>query len=694
MPSILPTTPTETLEFLPKKTRAMLEKAGLPTIDALLHHYPRRYEDRRHFAGFPQSETGEAVCLHAEITDCQVRRVGYRKYVEIRLEDATGSPLSPVLHARWFNMPWIIKAFAAGQTGVFYGKLKDGRSRLVMDHPDFEIIDPAEPTQSLHMGRVVPVYPLSDGLLQKPLREAMGAVLEKLEDRHLGDVLPETVRPRALPTDEPPLTRAAALRTIHFPATLEAAARARRHLALEEFFALQLNVLVRRRDMIAQLGFAHEAPGKLLDRWRASLPFALTAAQERSIAEVRADMRRPRPMNRLLQGDVGSGKTFVALAAALLAVEAGRSALIMAPTQVLAEQHYLNFQRHLAPLGVRVGLRTAARQEEKFLPLLDGGERPQILVGTHALLFDKTSPDPGLVVIDEQHKFGVAQRAKLLARGTAPDVLVMTATPIPRTLALTVYGDLDVSVLDELPAGRGKLITAVRAGVDLRQVIAFTQQQLAKGRQAYIVYPLVEESDKLAVKAATTEHQHWQERLPGVTVGLMHGRLKPEEKDAVMAAYRAGTTQVLVSTTVIEVGVDVANANLMLVFNAERFGLAQLHQLRGRVGRGAHTSYCVLICSDHAADAVERLKILEHTRDGFAIAEADLQQRGPGELLGSRQSGVPGLRLGDLAADAPLVHEARALAAATLEMDASLQLPAHRHLRALLQAPEADVAQN
>ena len=664
---------------LPVKTRQALAKAGFARVDDVLRHYPRRYEDRRRFEGFPLEETAGAVCLHATVTDCGIRRLGYRKYVEVVVEDAAGHLLAGPIRCRWFNMTWVLKAFAVGQEVVLFGRVKGKKNGLVLDHPDFEIIEPEETRESIHMGRVVPVYPLGDGLQQKPLRAALHAVLERLADESVEEMLPASAGPLAF------LHRAAALRAIHFPKTLEEAAEARRHLALEEFFALQLNVLRRRQQAQAQPGVMHDGAGELLRRWRESLPFALTAAQDRSIAEIRHDLAAPRPMNRLLQGDVGSGKTFVALAAALVAVESGHQAAIMAPTQILAEQHYLNFQRHLAPLGIRVGLRTAARREESFLPLLDGGERPQILVGTHALLFDGTSFDRlGLVVIDEQHKFGVAQRARLASHGHAPDVLVMTATPIPRTLALTLYGDLDVSVLDEMPAGRGKITTAVRAGVDLAAVTSFLQEQLGKGRQAYIVYPLVEESDKLAVKAATTEFETWQQRLPGVAVGLLHGRLKAAEKDSVMADFREGRTCVLVSTTVIEVGVDVPNASLMLVFNAERFGLAQLHQLRGRVGRGGHHSYCVLVCSDKAVDAMERLQVLEKTRDGFAIAEADLTQRGPGELLGEKQSGLPGLRLGDLAADAPLVHQARELAAAVLRDDPALEKAEHRPLRKLL----------
>ena len=684
---LTPDSPLASATTIGAKTRTMLHQAGMKVVRDLLEHYPRRYEDRRHFGSFPLDETAEAVCLHGLVTDCSAKRAGYRRHVEVTVNDAQGHPLAGPIHCRWFNMPWMIKAFAVGQEIVLFGRVKEKKRQLFLDHPDYEIIEPHENRISLHMGRLVPVYPLGDGLVQKPLREAMHAVLEQLDDESVPPVLPEVA---VSTTTETISHRAAAWRAIHFPATRDEAAAARRWLALEEFFALQLNVLMRRRAAGDRPGVIHAGSGALVNRWRDGLPFSLTTAQNRSIAEVHGDLAASRPMNRLLQGDVGSGKTFVALAAALLATESGHQTAIMAPTQILAEQHYLHFQKHLTPLGVRVGLRTATRKEQSTTPLLTSSDHPHIMIGTHALLFDESVFDNlGLVVIDEQHKFGVAQRARLVSHGRTPDVLVMTATPIPRTLALTLYGDLDVSVLDELPAGRGKITTAVRQGVDLNQVTAFVRQQLDKGRQAYVVYPLVDESETLAVKSATAEHKAWQGRLPGVEVGLLHGRLKPEAKEAVMTAFRSGQIRVLISTTVIEVGVDVPNATLMLVFNAERFGLAQLHQLRGRVGRGAHHSYCVLVCSDGATDGMTRLQVLERTRDGFEIAEADLRLRGPGELLGEKQSGLQGLRLGDLVADAPLIIEARALAEAVLQDDPDLTMARHQPLRALLHQPEA-----
>ena len=476
-----------------------------------------------------------------------------------------------------------------------------------------------------------------------------------------------------------PASDVLALHDIHFPQTFEHLEAARRHLVREEFFCIQLLIQARRTDWRRLPGTAKTTTGQLLDRLLQSLPFALTDSQIEVIAEIRRDLSAPQRMNRLLQGDVGSGKTLVALAAMLLAVEAGWQAALMAPTQILAEQHYLNFKKLLEPLEIPIALRAAGRTEDTApLPLFatakDRGAHaspraisgvppenlvrrdaelhtrdayaPRIIIGTHALLYESSGFDNlGLIVIDEQHKFGVLQRARLIARGDSPDVLVMTATPIPRTLTQTLYGDLDVSTLREKPANRGVVVTAVRETAKLPEVIDFVKKQIARGRQAYIVYPLVDESDKLAVKSATAEFEKWRPLLAPYSVGLLHGRMPPDEKEEVAAQFRAGRLAALIATTVIEVGVDVPNANIMVVENAERFGLAQLHQLRGRIGRGEHKSFCVLLHDPKAAEpALEKLAVLEKTSDGFEIAEADLRLRGPGDLLGTAQTGLPPLK--------------------------------------------------
>jgi ATP-dependent DNA helicase RecG len=456
-----------------------------------------------------------------------------------------------------------------------------------------------------------------------------------------------------------------------------------------EFFGMQMSIATRRANLATRRGEAHAGSGELLQRFLSALPFALTKAQQRVIAEVQRDLGSQQPMNRLLQGDVGSGKTVVATAAMLLAVEAGFQAALMAPTQILAEQHYSVLCRWLEPLGLRLALRTGDRKEETTaLPLFsgnNGGDAPQITIGTHALLYDSVQFERlGLVVVDEQHKFGVSQRARLAQREPAPDVLVMTATPIPRTLTMTVYGDLDVSVIDEMPANRGKLVTAARDNSKLGDVLKFLRAKLEEGRQAYVIYPLIDESDKLDAKAAAVEYERWQERLQPFRCELLHGRIPAPEKQAIMERFRRGETSVLISTTVIEVGVDVANAAVMLIENAERFGLAQLHQLRGRIGRGEHKSYCVLLTGDESPETVAKLKVLEETSDGFKVAEADWGLRGPGDLLGTAQSGLPALKLGNLKTDRELMQRARSAANAIIEWDPHLEAPENQRFRTLV----------
>jgi len=594
------------------------------------------------------------------------------------MDGAGGVFGSGKITCRWFNMPFIHKLVAAGQEVVVYGKVKDSNGRLVVDHPEFEVLreDDGGEQGSIHLERIVPVYRNIAGLAQRRLREITHLLLRQCEPATLA-------APYEIGGGVP---RAEALWHAHFPESMEQAAFARRRFALEEFFGIQLNVAWRRSRH-------HELTGRVLGKRTAlltefynSLPFDLTGAQKRSIREIIGDMREPRPMNRLLQGDVGSGKTFVAMAAMLLAVDSGCQAALMAPTQILAEQHYLTFRRWLEPLGVRLSLRTGNRDEASHLELQGG---PQMIIGTHALLYeDSAFHDLGLVVIDEQHKFGVAQRASLIRRGTVPDVLVMTATPIPRTLTMTIYGDLDVSLLDEKPPGRGKIVTAVRVGAKQSDVTAFVKEQLSVGRQAYLVYPLVEESQSLKAESATEAFEKWTKRLSSHEVGLIHGKLKPEEKEEVMRRFREGLIGALVSTTVIEVGVDVPNATVMILHHAERFGLAQLHQLRGRIGRGGHKGYCVLLTDGRNPEALEKLRVLEQSADGFEIAEADLRLRGPGDVLGTMQSGISNLRFTDFLADTTLLREARQLADRVLAEDPRLD-GVHRALAGLIHGDAA-----
>lgn len=636
--------------------------AGVHTVKDLLDRLPKRYEDRRRFDAFPVQAGSGSLCLRGTVVDTRVKRFGGRKqfFEAVVFESGDGVLSSNKVTCRWFNMPWMKNMLAAGHELVLFGKPKEYQGMMVMDHPDFEIEDGGG-EESIHLERIVPVYKGVAGVPQRRQREYAYHLLK--------EVVQESLAPLYDVDDSYP--RYEAFQEVHFPGSLEQAEAARRYFALEEFFLLQLNVVWKRMQYRALNGRVLGRVTKLLTEFYHSLPFDLTDAQKRSIKEVVADMREPYPMSRLLQGDVGSGKTFVAMCAMLLAVDSGAQAALMAPTQILAEQHYLTFQKWLAPLGVRIVLRTGNRKERGHTEL-EG--KAQMVIGTHALLYDNDEfDDLGLVIIDEQHKFGVEQRAQLIQQGVMPDVLVMTATPIPRTLTLTLYGDLDVSVLDERPAGRGQIITAVRKKPKITDITKFVKEHLSQGRQAYLVYPLVEESDSLNAEAATVEYEKWRKRLSKYKVGLLHGKMPPEEKESVMTLFRDGDLDVLISTTVIEVGVDVPNANIMIIHNAERFGLAQLHQLRGRIGRGEHKSYCILLTDGKSPDALEKLQVMADTSDGFKIAEADLRLRGPGDVLGTAQSGLAELRFVEFLADTELIREARQLAEELMEQDPTLE---------------------
>jgi ATP-dependent DNA helicase RecG len=674
----------EELSWIPRPRLLALRRLGINTVEDLLTHFPRRHEDRTEFPQFPREETDVPICLCGEVVKTSLRRFGgWKKIFEATLEESQPNVLSEPLVCRWFNLHYVQKMIATGQRIVVFGKPRLRGNRMCMDHPEFEVIETDEEI-SIHFRRITPIYPATEGLSQRVLRGIIYRLLHEFPDAEW-----QPIAPGSLVHGE----RSEAIRTIHFPENWEARDAAREHLVLSEFFAMQLLIASRRFESSARTGEAHCGSGALLDKFLQSLPFELTAAQRKVIDEIHRDLAAHYPMNRLLQGDVGSGKTVVAITAMLLAVEAGYQAAFMAPTQILAEQHYDVLRRWLEPLGINIALRTAARQEESGpLPLFAQNENsgsarndPQIIVGTHALLYEGVSfSNLGLVVIDEQHKFGVAQRARLTAREPAPDVLVMTATPIPRTLTMTIYGDLDVSTIDEMPGNRGKITTAVREMSKLGEVLSFLRAQLEKGRQLYVIYPLIDESDKLDVKAAAVEYELWRERLHPFRCELIHGRIPAPEKQQIMDRFRRGDTNALISTTVLEVGVDVPNATMMLIENTERFGLAQLHQLRGRIGRGEHKSTCVLLSSSKAKEALAKLAVLERTTNGFEVAEADWELRGPGDLLGTAQSGLPGLKIGDLKRDADLMRRARAAAVLIFEMDPRLELPDNQRFRRLI----------
>lgn len=638
-----------------------MSAVGLRTYGQLLEYFPKRHEDRRQFDAFPIHPTVQPVCLRGTVIDARAMRFSgsYASYEAVILNGSGGVFGSNKITCRWFNMPFLAKMLAAGHEVIIYGKVKDYKGKLVIDHPEFEIIRD-EGAESIHVDRIVPIYKNISGIAQRRLRDVMHTLLHRIQPQSLG--FPYDVAPGRQRFDD--------ILQAHFPISTEQAHQSRRRFALEEFFAMQLNVVWRRARHFDHAGRILGRKTTLLTAFYQSLPFDLTEAQKRSIKEILADMRSPRPMNRLLQGDVGSGKTFVAMAAMLLAVDSGCQAALMAPTQILAEQHYLTFKKWLEPLGVRLALRTGNREENSHT-LLEG--EAQIIIGTHALLYQADAfPDLGFVVIDEQHKFGVAQRTKLISHGIKPDVLVMTATPIPRTLTMTLYGDLDVSVLDERPANRGKIITALRSNPKVSDITAFIKEQLQSGRQAYLVYPLVEESESVKAESATEAFEKWSKRLKPHVTGLLHGKISAEEKEHIMQQFRAAEIHTLVATSVIEVGVDVPNANLMIIHHAERFGLAQLHQLRGRIGRGEHKSYCILLTDSKAPEALEKLQALVDSNDGFVIAEADLRLRGPGDVLGTAQSGVSDIKFADFLADTALLREARTLADQVIAEDPQL----------------------
>jgi len=653
----------------------LFARAGVETLEDLLYYVPRAYTDWSNIADVGSLRMGDRVTVIARVVSCDVIRRGRMHIFVAALEDDTGAVI-----ARWFGQHYLKNVLTPGVKVVASGQVRFDRfaRRIEFVNPSFEVMDENKAAELVHAGRIVPEYSQIGQLSGRRIRGMVKTVLDGLLGE-LVDPLPEEVlAARALPGLRESMA------DVHFPPSMERAAEARSRLAYEEFFLFQTVVALRKRKVARSGGAIKIAwSGAEHARLLGSLAFGLTGAQERVIGEIAGDIGGGTPMNRLLQGDVGSGKTAVAASAMHQAVAAGHQAAIMAPTEVLAEQHLVNLRALLSPLGDRVvllrgGMKAAERSEA--LELIESGEA-QVVVGTHALIQEGTTfADLALAVVDEQHRFGVVQRAALRGKGSAPHILVMTATPIPRTLALTVYGDLDVSVLDEMPPGREKVATAVRDEAARKKVYDFLKSEVASDRQVFIVYPLVEESEKLELAAATKMYEKLKELVfKDASVGLVHGRMKPEEKDAVMGRFKDGDTDILVSTTVVEVGVDVPNATVMLIEHAERFGLAQLHQLRGRVGRGDQQSYCILMVGRGASDeARERIQVLADTNDGFVIAEKDLEMRGPGEFLGVRQHGLPTFSVADLGHDSRLLVQARDDAFAFVEGDPDMGSPAGR----------------
>ena len=663
-----------------------LAKLDLHTVGDLLRHYPRRHEDRARFARIADVRDGETVTLAGKVTSVENRPTKTRLVLtKVSLDDGSG-----VATLVWFNQWRMKQVFEKlhGKRVVAYGKVARGFASVEVSQPEWEALDDGG-DGGLSVGRIVPIYAATEGIGQGRLRSIIHGAVE----RFAGDV-PEALPP-ALRGERGLPEIGDALRDIHFPPDLASLENARRRLVFEELLTMQLLLAGRKASAREARGLAFADTDGPVAELAGALPFALTNAQRRVIGEVAADMGAPHVMNRLLQGDVGSGKTAVAMAAMLIAARNGYQAALMAPTEILAEQHLRGVRGTLEDLGIRVDLLTGsrpAREKAAVRARVQSGETG-VVVGTHALIQEGVAfARLGLAVVDEQHRFGVLQRAALGDKGARPDMLVMTATPIPRTLTLTVYGDLDVSVLDELPPGRKPVRTHWKRGKEKAQVYEGVRKLLAEGRQAYVVCPLVEESEKLQARAATELAAHLAQHVfPEFEVGLLHGQLGADAKEDVMRRFRDGTLHVLVATTVIEVGVDVPNAAVMVIEDADRFGLAQLHQLRGRVGRGAHASFCVLLADPKTDEGAERMRVLTETNDGFRIAEEDLRLRGPGEFYGTRQSGLPALRIADVLRDVEILKEARQAAFALLAKDPKLARPEHGALRSAIQAKRQDV---
>jgi len=694
---------------------AVLEGKGLVTVGDLLAYPPFRYEDRSNVKTIAELAPGEMATVICEVRT--TRASGFRRR-DLGLFEATFTDASrAILGGKWFHGGYLAGVIEPGQKIALYGKVEFDTytGELSMLHPEFEILGPEKPSKNpgdtpairgartsseespgvspdfltapeeegeagLHIGRIVPIYEAAGKITTRVFRRLVHRALESIAP--LPDPLPASVRERH---KLPELWTA--IRNLHFPPpeedlrTLNAfRSPAQFRLIFEEFFWLECGLALKRRNERTARGIAFRLTDRVREQVKRMLPFKPTGAQKRVLGEIARDMESPAPMNRLLQGDVGSGKTLVAAEAAIIAVENGYQVAVLAPTEVLAAQHYFSLRALFEKLGYQVALLTgsASRREKDALKRALASGLVNIAVGTHALIEEDVEfRRLGLAIVDEQHRFGVMQRLKFIEKGERPDVLVMTATPIPRTLALTLYGDLDVSVIDELPPGRKPIITKHVTEDHIEQVWSFVKQQIDAGRQAYVVYPVIEESETQAMKAAQKMHQHLsREVFPGIEVGLLHGRLGAAEKEAAMERFKKGETKLLVSTTVIEVGVDVPNATVMVIEQAERFGLAQLHQLRGRVGRGAEQSYCILVTGKLGEAGRERIRTMVDSNDGFYIAEMDLKLRGPGEFLGTKQSGLPAMRIANILRDAELLELARLDAAnfmARPESDAELR---------------------
>ncbi len=673
-PELTLDTPIQFLKGVGPKLGSILSKRGIRTVKDLIHYYPRSYEDRRAARNIASLKEGELVSLKAQIVDISSYAMGksHRKIYDILIRDNSGQ-----IHCKFFRVPYkgYFERFKDIREVRVVGRITNYRGKLEFHHPDLRDIHPDEELED----DLLPIYTEIESITSHRIGKLIGIALSEIPKTEI----PPEKFPQALQASYGLIPHQQALELLHRPNREWAAeymlqrTKAHRRLIFEEFFWLELYLAARQSNLKQEHSPTMRPPGNLVPDFRKSLPFELTGAQQRVFEHIQKDLLSGKPMHRLVQGDVGSGKTVVAFLAALQVIESGYQACLMAPTEILAEQHFRNATKLMEPFGIRIGFlvgKTKAAERREILEKLASGET-DFLIGTHALLEDPVVFNSlALVIVDEQHRFGVEQRAKLKEKGKSPHFLVMTATPIPRTLAMTVYGDLDVSLVDEMPPGRSPIQTRVIYESKRAEALKFMEAQIQKGRQAFVVYPLVEESEKMDLKNALEEFGKLQIEFPQIKFGLLHGRMKPEEKDSVMEQFRRAEIQILVSTTVIEVGVDIPNANIMIVEHSERFGLSQLHQMRGRVGRGQHKSFCVFIMGRAVSiEAYERTRFLESTTDGFKISEFDLEQRGPGEFLGTRQSGLPGFQLAHLVRDMSILQEAREAAFDLLKKDPRLK---------------------
>ncbi|HHT9116430.1 MAG: ATP-dependent DNA helicase RecG [Planctomycetes bacterium] len=665
----------QSVQFLkgvgPKRSE-ILGRIGIHTIHDMLSYFPRDYKDRTRIQKISDAKIGAEITIQGKVLAIQSRMARNRKHIlEVFVSDETGT-----IAATWFNQPFLMNKFHVGDNLFLHGKV-GAYKYLQLLSPEYEVIQDDQ-TDEME-GSIIPVYPLTERISQTQFRKIMKEAVHHFADR-IEELLPKEllVKNHLLPLDK-------AIREIHFPETFDTLKRAKSRLVYDELLILEMAMALRRSGIKEETGIAFKAGTNVDTHIRNLIPFTLTNSQERVIREITTDMRSSKPMNRLLQGDVGSGKTVVAIYAILVAIANGYQAAFMAPTEILSEQHFQTLQKYLQHSHVRMHLLTGSTNSKYKKDALEQIRNGQIdlIIGTHALieetvLFKKL----GLVVIDEQHKFGVIQRLKLKEKGFSPDVLIMTATPIPRTLSITLFGDLDISILNEMPPGRTPIKTFWISKDKENEAYKFIQEEISKGRQVFIVYPLVEESAVLDLKAAVTEARKLQHDVfPASKVGLLHGQMKSGDKDKIMTDFKEKRYDILVSTVIIEVGIDVPNATVMIVEHAERFGLAQLHQLRGRIGRGSERSYCLLFGNPKTYEAHERLKIMTKTCDGFKIAEMDFKLRGPGEFFGTRQHGLPELKISDLIRDFPILKQARSDAFEIVSRDPHLTQETHQKIR-------------